>query len=90
MSIPNTAVCDFNINCDNGEDEQNCDNDTRFHCLEGNPTFVSEIKVYATLPNFHVSVCDIVLQDQYCHNALFLFDTLGLKLSVPKVSYPSQ
>ena len=44
ISVASELVCDFIINCDNGEDEMNC-TDGRFYCESGNPLFVRERKV---------------------------------------------
>ena len=48
MSIPNSGICDFNIDCDGAEDELNCQQDGRFYCQEGNPLFVHQknVRVY--------------------------------------------
>ena len=45
VSIDESAVCDFIINCDHAEDEMNCGNDGRFYCMQGEPLFVKSQKV---------------------------------------------
>ena len=45
VSIMETEVCDFNINCDSAEDERNCKDDGRFYCMQGEPLFVKSNKV---------------------------------------------
>ena len=45
ISIENSLVCDFMLNCDYGEDEMSCDDDGRFYCESGTPLFVRRQQV---------------------------------------------
>ncbi|XP_076799429.1 uncharacterized protein LOC143444168 isoform X2 [Clavelina lepadiformis] len=42
ISIERKFVCDFNVNCDDGSDEKNCEGDGRFYCENEKPLFVTE------------------------------------------------
>ncbi|XP_078493335.1 G-protein coupled receptor GRL101-like [Ciona intestinalis] len=45
VSIDYLYVCDYNINCDNGEDEMDCQ-DGRFYCENKDPLFVASSKLF--------------------------------------------
>jgi len=45
ISIDKNLICDYIINCDNGEDEMNCTDDGRFYCENGIPLFVRSYQV---------------------------------------------
>ena len=45
VSIMETEVCDFNIDCDDAKDERDCTDDGRFYCMQGEPLFVKRNKV---------------------------------------------
>ena len=51
VSINSSSICDFILNCDNGEDEVNCTDDERFYCESGIPLFVRrrQVKKYLAI-----------------------------------------